>query len=210
MKLCVAGMKHCGSTMVMNMLRLASIYQGIEINNIIVDDHFCSALSEESANNIVLNIPSPNVSVIPHEKKNIICKTHKFLQDIEDQNFFIILPLRDIRDCAISHFMRFHKHTYCQHLAQDDERRLVTMAGLSLFIVQMLENIRLFKSWYENNKCKHYVFCYEKYKENPHVTLHLFLSLFLFLQMKNSSKKLSKKRKCIDIEMIYQRTWMHT
>jgi hypothetical protein len=184
MKLCVAGMKHCGSTMVMNMLRIASMQQGIEVNHIIDDDNFCRLISEEPTYNIELTIPSTSGPSLSHEPKNIIHKTHEFLKEIEDENYFVVLPLRDIRDCAISHFMRFQKDVYCNPKndvdTQYDERRLVTMAGVHLFILQMLENIRLFNVWYDNKNLKHYIFSYEKYKKDPHSYVSTFLKSLSF------------------------------
>lgn len=143
MKFAIVGMKHCGSTMVTNMVRIALKMSGHTINNEIEDNELIK------------------LQEIDNKTEYSVRKCHEFCNDFIVQGYKLISPIRDIRDCSMTHFYRFCTTKYCDRPLSTD---IVRMEGLYTFIRHMEDNIRLFEIW-ESHKPFH--FHYEKYKKQP-------------------------------------------
>lgn len=167
----VVGMKHVGSTMVFNMIRIAYKLLEKKMND--------GDYTEKQDFDIFVT-KSHEVERFNHhmlcedeECKNISTHVKKF-----------VTVVRDIRDSAISGFLRFH-FNQSVNKKQNLEKEVIKY-GLNLFINSMHENILL----YEKSLVKEpYVFQYEKYKVNK---VKEVVKLFEFLGIKSDKDFVAK------------------
>jgi len=150
-KIAIVGMEHCGSTMLSNMIRTAAKLSGYSINN----------------NDFDL------------ERDMIIQKRHEYDKYFIDNNYKIICPLRDIRDCCITSFLRFGMHNkYRYHdnelIGYDD---MIQIRGLDYFIINQVRNIELFEAY---SRHEPYIFHYENYKTD---SLRVTMELLKFIEL---------------------------
>ena len=138
-KVAVVGMKHSGSTLLWNILKIA--YKN-------------------------LGFPENHVS-----------KNHTPGQDMKD-NYVIITTYRDVRDTAISGFLRFFfQKSYNE---TDDMQYEIQNFGLHKFINYMHENITIFYDSLQGKNVNLYK--YEDYKSNP---VEYITNLFEYLNIYN-------------------------
>ena len=131
----VIGMKHCGSTMIFNLLRIAYKAKGHDV-----------ALVDKG-------------HTVPKKRK-------------EEESLKFIVPIRDLRDVAISGFLRFIFNTSLNGPCTDPVAE-TTRFGLHTFIDYMQDNVLLtYEALLLPNT---YSYRYEDFKENPvRETLRLF------------------------------------
>jgi len=133
----VVGQKHCGSTMVFNIIRMAYKKMGERIND------------------------GPTTSL--EDVDVYIAKSHD-VDMFEECNKIIkyITTCRDVRDCSISSFFRFYFNQSVNK--KENIRKEILKCGLNFFLNSMYENILLYEKSLKKNP---HVFVYEKYKQNP-------------------------------------------
>lgn len=129
----VVGMKHSGSTLLWNIIRLA-----------------CNKLS-------VLNKDNEN-----DPSKLQLYKCHSISKAME-KNCHIITTIRDIRDTAISGFLRFYFQKSINEYKNMEEE--IMKYGLTVFIEYMHENLNLFYDSLQSDDV--IIFKYEDYKQQP-------------------------------------------
>lgn len=138
----VIGMKHVGSTMVFNMIRIAYKLLGKTVNQ----------------------------GTLTHKQEKFdvfVTKSHAvetFLTDCPDKipiKRFVSI-VRDVRDSSISSFFRFHFQQSVN--TKKNVRKELLKYGLNIFLHSMHENIMLYERSLVVNP---YVFYYEKYKADP-------------------------------------------
>ena len=167
----VVGMKHVGSTMVFNMIRIAYKLLEKKINN--------GSYTEKQEFDIFVT-KSHEVEQFDHD---ISCN-HEECENKKIQIQKFVTVVRDIRDSAISGFLRFHFNQSVNK--KENLEKEVVKYGLNLFINSMHENILL----YEKSLQKHpYVFQYEKYKANK---IEEAIKLFEFLGIKSDKEFVAK------------------
>lgn len=165
----VVGMKHVGSTMVFNMIRIAYKLLEKKINN--------GDYTEKQEFDIFVT-KFHCVEDGEHECDNENCK------NLNKEIKKFVTVVRDIRDSAISGFLRFHFNQSINEKKNLDKE--VVKYGLNLFINSMYENILL----YEKSLVKSpYVFQYEKYKQNK---VEEAVKLFEFLGIKSDKDFVAK------------------
>lgn len=152
----VVGMKHVGSTMVFNMIRIAYKLLGKKVND-------------------------GNLTQCQDKFDVYVTKSHSVEHyfDRADDSMEIkrhVTVIRDIRDSSISGFMRFHLN---QSMNKNlDLKKEIVKYGLNVFINSMIENIMLYEKSLVTDP---YVFVYETYKKNKKKEA---TKLFEFLQIK--------------------------
>jgi hypothetical protein len=127
----VIGMKHVGSTMVFNMIRIAYRLLGKHINETGILDKKCEVFITKS-----------------HDIDDVKVQMHKY-----------VTVVRDIRDSAISGFLRFVVQKSI-HPTINIKKEIVKY-GLNIFLHFMIENIYLYE---KSLLLEPYVFRYEAYK----------------------------------------------
>ena len=159
----VVGMKHVGSTMVFNMIRIAYKLLEKRLN----DGNYTEKQEFD-----VFVTKSHDVTPFDYDalSNGKDCENNK----IEIQKFVTVV--RDIRDSAISGFLRFHFNQSINGKANLEKE--VVKYGLNLFINSMHENIFLYEKSLEKDP---FVFHYEKYKANK---VEEATKLFEFLGIK--------------------------
>lgn len=167
----VVGMKHVGSTMVFNMIRIAYKLLEKKIND--------GDYTEKQEIDIFVT-KSHGVEQFDHDTlcNHEECEKKK----IEIQKFVTVV--RDIRDSAISGFLRFHFNQSVNK--KENLEKEVIKYGLNLFINSMHENILLYEKSLVKNP---YVFQYEKYKANK---VEEVVKLFNFLGIKSDKDFVAK------------------
>ena len=167
----VVGMKHVGSTMVFNMIRIAYKLLEKKIN----DGNFTEKQEFDIYVTKSHGIDSFNHHILCEDEEcnNISAHVKKF-----------VTVIRDIRDSAISGFLRFHFNQSVNK--KENLEKEIVKYGLNVFINSMHENILL----YEKSLVKDpYVFQYEKYKENK---IEEAIKLFEFLEIKSDKEFVAK------------------
>jgi hypothetical protein len=167
----VVGMKHVGSTMVFNMIRIAYKLLEKKIN----DGNFTEKQEFDIYVTKSHGIDSFNHHILCEDEEcnNISAHVKKF-----------VTVVRDIRDSAISGFLRFHFNQSVNK--KENLEKEIVKYGLNVFINSMHENILL----YEKSLVKDpYVFQYEKYKENK---IEEAIKLFEFLEIKSDKEFVAK------------------
>lgn len=154
----IIGQKHCGSTMVFNLVRAIYRKIGKKVNETSFTDH-----------------DDIDVFVTKYHDK----KEEEYDDGTNNRKKIkitkYISTCRDIRDSAISSFFRFY---YNQSVNQKrDIRTEVLKCGLNYFLNSMLENILLYEKSLKNDP---YIFVYEHYKASPLAEVKKLLS---FLQI---------------------------
>ena len=170
----VVGMKHVGSTMVFNMIRIAYKLLEKKIND--------GSYTEKQEFDVFVT-KSHDVSHFDRDDLSICqncenCENQK----IEIKKFVTVV--RDIRDSAISSFLRFHFNQSVNEKTNLEKE--VVKYGLNLFINSMHENIFLYEKSLEKNP---FVFQYEKYKANK---VEETTKLFEFLGIKFEKEFVAK------------------
>ena len=167
----VVGMKHVGSTMVFNMIRIAYKLLEKKIND---------GKYTEKQDFDILVTKSHDVEIFDNDA---FCEDDNCKECRVDVKKFVTV-VRDIRDSAISGFLRFHFNQSVNE--KENLEKEVVKYGLNLFINSMHENILL----YEKSLLKDpYIFQYEKYKENK---LQEVIKLFEFLDIQCDSEFVAK------------------
>ena len=167
----VVGMKHVGSTMVFNMIRIAYKLLEKKIN----DGNFTEKQEFDIYVTKSHGIDSFNHHILCEDEEcnNISAHVKKF-----------VTVIRDIRDSAISGFLRFHFNQSVNK--KENLEKEIVKYGLNVFINSMHENILL----YEKSLVKDpYIFQYEKYKENK---IEEAIKLFEFLEIKSDKNFVAK------------------
>jgi len=132
----IAGMKQSGSTLTFNLIQQLYKNIGLKVDSCWIHDYYKNDFN--------------------HECDILVIKAHEFDNRMITKIHKIILPIRDVRDAAISAFVRFM------------EKKPLDM---NYCIKKMEENINIFNMWtthLHNNNIQFFEFIYETYKMNPH------------------------------------------
>jgi hypothetical protein len=96
---------------------------------------------------------------------------------MKDKKCHIITTIRDVRDTAISGFLRFYYQKSINEYKHMDEE--ILKYGLMTFIEYMHENLDLFYDSFQNHNV--IIFKYEDYKKNPiHIIKNIFDKLGIY------------------------------
>lgn len=125
----IVGPKQTGSTMLFNMIRLCLLNVGFKVDSCFVTNY--------EANDY-------NASV-----DYLIVKCHEFSEILFKNSFIIFLPIRDVRDCAVSWQKRFFKE----------------IPTTEQYINYAIDNIKIFDDW---RRVVGFVVKYEDYVSNKY------------------------------------------
>lgn len=153
----IAGMKQSGSTLTFNLIQ--QLYKSIGLN---VDSCWIADYHKNDFNKTC---------------DILVIKAHDFDKVIISKITKIILPIRDVRDAAISAFNRFMKNK---------------PLNMDFCLKRMEENINIYNMWItklQANNIKYFEFIYEPYKTN---SIEYIKSLAIYLEIQINQNDITK------------------
>jgi len=150
-KIAVVGMKHVGSTLLVNILRTAYRLLGRKLN-------------DENKN---------------EDEEVIVTKSHTILPQWIEKHYILITVIRDVRDASISGFLRFiYQQSINKDKSDETMKETIQKYGIQTFLDYMYHNLQLFYDSLEYNPI---IFKYEEYKSQPISTVKkLFTELNIY------------------------------